>query len=193
MTGSRSRRILPCVLFAGVMALTVSLERAQAAPASGPAVYELLKQFHSPDCAGSLCGARLGLAARQALTAAGGTGRFMARYYELSCPLDGIQSTTASASGNRQLTVSDRDEHRLILTASENKRQVEARLTDRAVAVGAKSLALNRKAAALPVGSPERQRLEAEIEARYAWLKTAPDAEVVTVTTVQMPQGKRRC
>lgn len=189
MNRSRSR-ILPCVLFAGVMSLTVSLERANATAAPEPALYELLRQFDGPDCAGSLCGARLGLAGRQALTAAGGTGRFIARYYELACPMEGSQLTTAGTSVNRQLAGADRDEHRLILTASGNKRQVEARLTDRAVALGAQSLALHRKAAALPVGSPQRQQLEAEIEAHHTWLKTAPDAEVVVVT-LRTPQGKR--
>lgn len=193
MNSSRSRLILPCVLFAGVMSLAVSLERAQAAPSPDPAVYELLQQFHGHSCAGSLCGARLGLAARQALKEAGGTGRFTARYYDLSCPVDGIQLTTGSTYGNRQLTVDDRDEQRLILTASGNKRQVEARLTEKAAAVGEQSLKLKRQAAALLLSSPERRQLEEEIESLYTWLKTAPDAEVVvvTVTTAKAAKGRR--
>ena len=85
----QSRNILPCILFAGVMSLVVSLEQAKAtsAPSADPALYELLQKFHGHTCAGSLFGARLGLAAKQALKDAGGTGNFTARYYDLSCPV----------------------------------------------------------------------------------------------------------
>jgi len=172
------------------MSLAVSMDRANAAPSPDPAVYEQLQQFHGHACAGSIFGARLGLAAKQALKDAGGTGKFTARYYDLSCPVDGIQMTTGSTYGNRKLTVQDQDEHRLVLTASGNKRQVEARLTKKAEELGKKSLDLNRKASALLFSSLERLQLEKEIEEIYTWLKTAPDDEVVVVTALKSPKGK---
>lgn len=187
------RNILPCILFAGVMSLAVSSDQAKASTVTSPdsGVYEQLQQFHGHTCAGSIFGARLGLAARQALKDAGGTGGFTARYYDLSCPVDGIQLTTGSTYGNKKLTVQDQDEHRLVLTASGNKRQVEVRLTSKAEELGKKSLELNKKSAALLFSSPERLQLEKEIENIYAWLKTALDDEVVIVTTLKAPKGKR--
>lgn len=193
MNITQSRIILPCILFAGVMSLAVSMEQAQAAAAISPdpAIYESLQAFHGHTCAGSIFGARLGLAAKQALKEAGGTGKFSARYYDLSCPVDGIQLTTGSTYGNKKLTVHDRDEHRLVLTASGNKRQVEARLTKKAAELGKKSLKLNKKAAALLFNSPERSQLEKEIEDIYFWLKSAPTDEIVIVTTLNIQIGKR--
>ena len=181
-----SRSILPCVLFAAVMSLAVSMEQAQASPVAPPdmAVYDSLSKFHGHVCAGSLFGARLGLAAKQALKEAGGTGKFKARYYDLSCPVDGIQVAAGTTYGNRALAVEDRDEHRLILTADGNKRQVEARLTNKAEEAGFRSRDLGKKAKSLPEGSPERQRLEQEVEEIFAWLRTAPTAEVVTITVL---------
>jgi len=176
-------RILPCVLFAGVMSLVVSLEQAQASPAvPDAAVYESLEKFHGHVCAGSIFGARLGLAAKEALKEAGGTGKFKARYYDLSCPVDGIQVAAGTTYGNGALAVDDRDEHRLILTADGNKRQVEARLTKKAEEAGLRSRDLGKKAKLLPEGSPERKRLEHEVEEIFAWLRSAQTAEIVTVT-----------
>ena len=122
---------------------------------------------------------------RQTLKDVGGTGKFTAKYYDLSCPVDGIQLTTGSTYGNKKLTVQDQDEHRLELTASGNKRQVEARLTKKAEEMGKKSLELNKKAAALLFSSPERLQLEKEVEDIYAWFKTSPDEEVVVVTVLK--------
>ncbi|GAM11318.1 fmdE, Molybdenum formylmethanofuran dehydrogenase operon [Geobacter sp. OR-1] len=186
MSMSPTRRILPCILFAGVMSLTVSLEHGHAASAVAPdpAIYETLKAFHGHACAGSIFGARLGLAAREALKEAGGTGKFKARYYDLSCPVDGIQVAAGTTYGNAALTVEDRDEHRLILTADGNKRQVEARLTKKAEEAGLRSRDLGKKAKSLPEGSPERKRLEHEVEEIFAWLRTAPTAEIATVTVL---------
>ncbi|WP_298266853.1 FmdE family protein [Geobacter sp.] len=178
-------KILPCVAFAGVMSLAVSWSSALAAGAQpASTLYSQLETFHGHVCAGSIFGARLGLAAKEALKEAGGTGKFTARYYDLSCPVDGIQVGAGTTYGNAALVVEDRDEHRLILTADGNKRQVEARLTKKAEELGLRSRDLGKKARALPEGSPERRRLEQEIEEIYGWLRTAPTAEVVTVVHV---------
>ena len=185
MNFTTCRRSLPCILFAGVTALIVSVKIATAAPATppDPSTYLFLEKFHGHVCAGSLFGARLGLAAKEALRAAGGEGKLKARYYDLSCPVDGIQVGAGTTYGNAALVVEDRDEHRLILTADGNKRQVEARLTKKAEELGTRSRDLGKKARSLPEGSPERKRLEQEIEKIFTWLRTAPTSEVVTVVT----------
>lgn len=186
MNITASPKILPCILFAGIMSLAVSMDQAQASPAasSDTAVYESLEKFHGHVCAGSIFGVRLGLAAKEALKEAGGTGKFTARYYDLSCPVDGIQVASGTTYGNGALTVNDRDEHRLILTATGNKRQVEARLTKKAEVLGLRSRDLGKKARALPEASAERQRLELEIEEIFNWLRTAPASEIVTVAVL---------
>ena len=176
-------KIVPCVAFAGVMALIVMDSNSSAGDGNPPpTLYSQLETFHGHVCAGSILGARLGLAAKEALKEAGGTGKFTARYYDLSCPLDGIQMTAGTTYGNRALTVEERDEQRLVLTASGNKRAVEARLTKKAEELGLKSRDLGKKATALASGSPERLNLEREIGEIHAWLKTAPTGEVVRVT-----------
>ncbi|HZV81185.1 MAG TPA: formylmethanofuran dehydrogenase subunit E family protein, partial [Geobacteraceae bacterium] len=114
-----------------------------------------------------------------ALRKAGGEGRLKARYYDLSCPLDGIQVGAGTTYGNASLVVEDRDEHRLVLTADGNKRQVEARLTSKAEDLGLRSRDLGKKVHSLPQGSPERKRLEQEIEEIFTWLRTAPTSEIV--------------
>jgi len=193
MSIAQSRNILPCILFAGVMSLVVSLEQAKAtaAPSADPAMFELLQKYHGHTCAGSIFGARLGLAAKQALKDAEGTGNFIAKYYDLSCPVDGIQLAAGTTYGNRKLTVTDRDEQRLVLTASGNKQQVEARLTKKAEDLGHKSRDLGKKAATLLTDSQERLQLEREINEIYAWLKTTPDAEVVVVAALKPIKGNR--
>lgn len=176
-------RVLPCVAFAGVMSLAVSWDMGTAiAGSTVPSpLFNQLEQFHGHVCAGSLFGARMGVAAREALRDAGGEGRLKARYYDLSCPLDGIQVGAGTTYGNAALTVEDRDEHRLVLTADGNKRQVEARLTRKAEELGLRSRELGKRARALPPDSAERKRLEQEIGEIFAWLRTAPTSEVVTI------------
>lgn len=181
-------KIIPCVAFAGFMSLAVSCNHASAAStatAPAAALFSQLESFHGHVCAGSLFGARIGFAAREALKAAGGTGRFTARYYDLSCPVDGIQVAAGATYGNKALTVQDRGEHRLVLTASGNKRTVEARLTKKAEGLGLKSRDLAKSAKALPADSPERVQLEREVEEIYTWLRTAPTDAVVIVTTLK--------
>lgn len=179
-------KILPCVAFAGIMSLAVSGSCAIAAGGGSPAaaLYSQLEAFHGHVCAGSIFGVRLGLAAKEALKTAGGTGKFTARYYDLSCPVDGIQMAAGTTYGNAALAVEDRDEHRLVLTAAGNKRQVEARLTAKAEELGLRSRDLGKKAKALPAAAPERLQFEREIEEIYTWLRTAPTGEVVVVTTL---------
>ncbi|MHB8843341.1 MAG: formylmethanofuran dehydrogenase subunit E family protein [Nitrospirota bacterium] len=149
-----------------------------------PALSEQLEKFHGHTCAGSLMGARLGLAAKAALKAAGGEGKLKARYYNLSCPVDGVQIAAGTTYGNRAIEVEDKGEQRLTLTAEKNGRQVEARLTKRAEEKGALSRELSKKARELLVGSPERQRLEAEVEAIFSWFRTAPDQAIVVIQVV---------
>lgn len=186
-------RILPCIAFAGVMSLAVTCTNALAATDAkpSPALFSQLEAFHSHVCAGSIFGARIGLAAKEALKKAGGTGKFTARYYDLSCPVDGVQFGAGTTYGNAALTIEDRDEHRLVLTAEGNKRQVEARLTRKAEELGLKSRELGKKANKLPLGAPERVQLERETEDIFTWLKTAPAEEVVIVTTLNNPKGNR--
>lgn len=147
-----------------------------------PALFSQLATFHGHVCAGSLFGARLGLAAKEALKEAGGTGKVTAIYYSRSCPVDGIQIAAGTTCGNKTLVVHDKNEHRLVLTATGNKRTVEARLTGKAEELGLKSRDLVKTAKGFPTGSPERVRVEREIEEIYGWLQTAPAGEVVSVT-----------
>lgn len=186
-------RILPCIAFAGVMSLAISCANAVESDGTKPipALFSQLESFHGHVCAGSIFGARIGLAAKEALRKAGGTGKFTARYYDLSCPVDGVQFGAGTTYGNAALVVEDRDEHRLVLTAEGNKRKVEARLTKKAEELGLKSRDLGKKAKALAAGTPERVQLERETEEIFTWLKTAPVEEVVIVTPVNSPKGNR--
>lgn len=185
-------KILPCVAFAGVMSLAISCSNAFAATdaKSSPNLFSQLEAFHGHVCAGSIFGARIGLAAKEALKKAGGTGKFTAKYYDLSCPVDGVQFGAGTTYGNAALSVEDRDEHRLVLTAESNKRKVEARLTRKAEELGLKSRDLGKKAKGLPVGAPERVQLEREMEEIFSWLKNAPAEEVVIVTTLNNPKSR---
>lgn len=187
-------RMLPCVAFAGVISLVISYSTALAASETkaSPAVFTQLETFHGHVCAGSIFGARIGLAAKEALKKAGGKGKFTARYYDLSCPVDGIQMGAGTTYGNAALTVDDRDEHRLVLTAEGNKQQVEARLAMKAEELGLKSRDLGKNAKGLPAGSPERLRLEQEIADIFSWLKNAPDEEVVVVTVLPLQKRGRK-
>ena len=187
-------RILPCVAFAGVMSLVISYSNALAASETkpSPAMFTQLEAFHGHVCAGSIFGARIGLTAKEALKKAGGTGKFTAKYYDLSCPVDGIQVGAGTTYGNAALTIDDRDEHRLVLTAEGNKLRVEASLTSKAEELGLKSRDLGKRAKGLPVDTPERLRLEREIADIFSWLKTAPDEEVVVVTILPLQKESRK-
>lgn len=183
---------IPCVAFSGVMALVVMGTNSHAGDGTlPPALYSQLEAFHGHVCVGAIFGARLGLAAKEALKEAGGTGKFTAKYYDLSCPVDAFRWRTDTTYGNKALTLQERDEHRLVLTASGNKRAVDVHLTKMAEELGLKSRDLGTKAKALATGSPERLDLEREIEDIYAWLKTAPTREVVSVTYLSGTKASR--
>ncbi|OGR05558.1 MAG: formylmethanofuran dehydrogenase [Deltaproteobacteria bacterium RIFOXYD12_FULL_50_9] len=182
-------KILSRVVFVCTMSLAGLWNSAFAVVADNipsSAMYSQLEAFHGHVCAGSIFGARLGLAAKEALKTAGGTGKFSAQYYELSCPVDGIQVAAGTTYGNKALTVQERGEHRLVLAAEENKLAVEAKLTKRAEELGLKSRDLRKMAKALPANAPERSQLEREVEEIHSWLKGAPTDEVVIVTAVNM-------
>ena len=148
-------------------------------------LYKLLHQFHGHTCGGSLMGVRLGLAAKAALERIGIEGRLKAQYFDLSCPVDGIQVTVGTTYGNGGIEVQDIGEHRLLLTDEKSGHQVEARLTEQAMEQGMTSRELLKKARALPAGSPKRKELEEEVEAIFTWFRTAPESEVVDVKIIR--------
>ncbi len=141
--------------------------------------YGFLEQLHGHACAGSLIGARLAMAARAAI---GSGGKFRATYYDLSCPVDGIQVFAGTTLGNKALTVEDRDQHLLVLTDKKSGRKVEARLTHKAEEKGKSYRNLSRKIRSLPGESAQRNEIAQEIEALLDWFRTAPQEEVVKVT-----------
>lgn len=173
---------IPCFLLTIAMLLTLSPNFSIASDAPSAETYALLEQFHGHVCGGSLFGARLGQAAKEALRAAGGEGKLKSRYYDLSCPVDGIQVTAGTTYGNAALVVEDRDEHRLVLTAEGNKRQVEARLTPKASEMALRSRELGKKARLLPNGSSERRALELEVAEIFDWFRSAPTTGIVVIT-----------
>ena len=168
------------------MVLSFSINPAIASDPPSPETYALLEKFHGHVCGGSLFGARLGQAAKDALRKAGGEGKFKAHYYDLSCPVDGIQVAAGTTYGNAALVVEDRDEHRLVLTAEGNKRQVEAHLTPKASEMALRSRELGKKARLLPNGSSERKALEMEVEEIFDWFRSAPTTGIVVITLVDM-------
>ena len=141
--------------------------------------YDLLEKMHGHTCAGSLMGARLAIAAREAV---GADRKFTATYFDLSCPVDGIQVFAGTTLGNKALTVEDRDEHRLVLIDKASGKKVETKLTPKAQEMGKSYRVLSKKLRSLPDDSAQRSEVEQEIEAVFEWFKTAPDKEVVSVT-----------
>ncbi|TLM65873.1 MAG: formylmethanofuran dehydrogenase [Deltaproteobacteria bacterium] len=138
--------------------------------------------FHGHICGGSLFGARMGHAAKEALRAAGGEGKLHATVFDLSCQVDGVQVSAATTCGNKALIVRDRDERRLVLEAEGNNQRVKATLTPKAKKLALRSKELARKTRKLSETSPERPALELEIQKIFAWLRTAPTVEVVKIT-----------
>jgi formylmethanofuran dehydrogenase subunit E len=141
-----------------------------------------LERFHGHICPGSLMGLRLGLAAKEALNA---HGRIEAKTFALACSVDGIQVATGTTLGNKTFTVEDRNDMYLILTDVQSGRQVEARLTQKAMDNGKSFRDLRSKSQTFTAGSPERSALEKEINAVLDWFRTAPDADVVTVKVLK--------
>ena len=139
---------------------------------------ERLERFHGHTCPGSLMGLRLGLTAKEALK---GHGKLKAKCFILACPVDGIQVGVGTTWGNRGLEVENRGEMSLVLTDVESGRQVEARLTEKAMDKGKSYRELSGKARSQPAGSFARKGFEKEAEAVLDWFRTAPDSEVVTI------------
>ena len=136
-------------------------------------------------CGCSLFGARLVLAAKEAIRTSGGKGKLKAQYFDISCPVDGIQVFAGTTYGNAALSVIDQNEHRLVLTAKDSKHYVVATMTPKALDVAKKSRKLRKQAKSLPKNSGERLALEQEIADIFAWLGTAPTSEIVTLVTGQ--------
>ena len=176
-----------CIVFLLTVAVVLSSDLVELAVAADldAALYASLDKFHGHTCAGSIIGARIGLAAKAAMKHAGGEGRLNSRYFDHSCAVDGIQVTVGTTCGNRDLEVEDRKEHCLLLSAEKNHRQVEARLTKLAESKAKTSRDLKRRSRALPSGSPERQRMEREIEKILDWFRSAPEADVVAVKVLR--------
>ena len=186
-----SCKIVPFTAIISILSLassanSVFAEVADKTAIPSPALYNQLEAFHGHVCAGSILGARLGLAAKESLKAEGGKGKFSAQYYKLSCPVDGIQVAAGTTYGSKALSVQDRDEHRLVLTAEENKFSVEAKLTKRAEEMGLKSRDLKKQAKELSSNAPERLQIEREVEEINSWLKNAPTEEVVVVSPLKI-------
>lgn len=169
-----------CLVASFVMLISVQQAMA-AADLPSPETYALLEKFHGHVCGGSLFGARMGHAAREALRASGGEGKLKATVFDLSCPVDGIQVSAGTTYGNKALTVKDRDERRLVLEAEGNNKRVEVTLTPKAEKLALRSKELGKKARELPENSVERQAVEQEMEEIFNWLRTATTAEVVTI------------
>ncbi len=144
--------------------------------------YNLLERFHGHTCAGSLMGLRLGLAAKEALS---GGQKLHAKCSVLACPVDGIQVGAGTTYGNKALEVEEGQGLYLILTDTQSGRQVEARLTEKAMEMGKRYRDLSSQKNAQVSGSPEQVRLEKEVTAVLEWFRTAPDLEVVTIRTVK--------
>lgn len=144
--------------------------------------YDSLEKFHGDACAGSIFGARLGFAAVDAL---GDHGKLKAQYFDLSCPVDGIQLSTGATYGNRKLEVLDQDDHRLVLTDTDSGKKIEARLTEQALEQGKKIREISAKLRSIDAESDEAAALKKNKESALDWLKTAPDSLVVTVEVTE--------
>lgn len=169
--GTLRRLIMLCATVGAVMAHAAD-------PADGR--YALLEQLHGHTCAGSLMGARLAIAAREAIGAETG---LTATYHDLSCPVDGVQVFAGTTLGNRVLKVEDRDEHLLVLMHRASGRSVRARLTPLAKERGAAYRAAATELRSLPAAAPERAAAQQRRDAILEWFRTAPQQEVVAVTT----------
>ena len=178
-------RLMTFILLLGTLFVSPSLGAPDKYSVPTPEKLAQLEEFHGHVCGGSLFGARLGLAAKEAIRATGAQGKLKAQYFDISCPVDGIQVFAGTTCGNAALTVVDQDEHRLVLSAKESKHYVEATLTTKALEKGRKSRELRKQSRKLPENSAQRQALEQEIKAIFAWLSTAPTEEIVSIISGQ--------
>ena len=170
--------------------LTTGIAAGSDNPQDSSQMYEFLDQFHGHTCAGSLMGARLGLAAKAELERAGIEGKLKAQMFNHSCAVDGVQVAAGTTYGNNAITVKDEDEMRLVLTDEKSGRQVEAVLTDTAKEKGAASRELRKKIRELSAGSAERQKLEQDVEAIFTGFKTAETNDIVFVKMLNQKSDK---
>lgn len=140
--------------------------------------YESLEYFHGHTCAGSIFGARLGYAAKTAMR---DHGKLKAQYFDLSCPIDGIQYAAGTTYGNRALDVIDQNDHHLILIDKESGKKVDARITEQAIEKGKRFRELSNGLRSLDPESDEALILKKEKNSVLDWLKTAPDSQVVII------------
>jgi formylmethanofuran dehydrogenase subunit E len=174
------RQAVIIFIFIAVIA-TMITPTAEPAPPDAE-ICAFLERFHGHTCAGSLMGLRLGLAAKEALK---GKGKLKAKCFLLACPVDGIQVSTGATLGNKALEVVDRNKLVLILSDVKTGRQVEARLTKKAVEKGKSFRDFSQKARAYPAGSSEQAHYKKEINTILDWLRTAPDPDVVAVRSLK--------
>jgi len=142
-------------------------------------LYATLARLHGHRCPMSVLGARLGLAAREALAAP--ERRLAARYAHQTCALDGIQMTTQCTLGNGNLRVDPAGEHRLLLWAQGDTWGVEATLTHGALERGRQYAELRRQVERLAAEDEAREAIQGEMEAVLRELREAPADELVSI------------
>ncbi|GAB6062728.1 formylmethanofuran dehydrogenase subunit E family protein [Deferrisoma palaeochoriense] len=102
---------------------------------ASPDLFDLLARLHGHRCPMSILGARLGLAAVEALAPPPDRKR-RGRYLHRTCALDGVQVTTGCTLGNGNLEVVPQGRHRLELGLEGEPLRVAAELTEEALARG---------------------------------------------------------
>ncbi|MBT1070682.1 FmdE family protein [Pelotalea chapellei] len=142
-------------------------------------VYQRAEQFHGHTCTGLIIGIRIGIAAKEALRAAGVSGSLKAQYYSKSCPVDGLQIAIGTTYSSKSIEVIDHQENRLILSDITGRHRVEAKLTEFADQQRLLSISLKKKIDKLQDDVEGKDRLEQGMDDINSWFRTAPDAEVV--------------
>ena len=148
-------------------------------------LFAALERLHGHRCPMSILGARLGWAARSALGVdTDAWRRLRCHYHHRTCAVDGIQLATQCTAGNGNLEVLAEGDHRLVLTAVDDGRRVEARPTVLALQQGRRYGELRAHAETLPADSDAQRAVHAEIAALLDHLATAPQHELVAVTSI---------
>jgi formylmethanofuran dehydrogenase subunit E len=129
----------------------------------------------------SILGARLGLAASEALGGRLPGRRLSARYFHQTCALDGIQLATSCTLGNGNLQVEAKGEHRLVLWDPQTREQARVRLTDAALETGRRYGEMRKRLSGLPPTSSDRADLEERMEELLRELEAAPTPSLVAL------------
>lgn len=148
---------------------------------SDPAFWQALARLHGHRCPMSILGARLGLAAREALGGARSWKQLSARYHHRTCALDGVQMATSCTLGNGNLQIEPTGEHLLVLWDPETRDQARVRLSEEALAAGRRYGELRRTSEGLAPGTTARTAADEEAETILAWLESAPAESLVTI------------